>query len=144
MDLLVAHNRAVSYAQRRPMATIALDNKQDLLVALEHGITLDCSEAVVLVFHAAGMKSPTGSYNGYGNTDTMLGHLPHFTDVRQARVGTIIVLSSPDHAVIVRKPGADPVVFSHGSDQGPLFLPLSTERFTHPGPMTLLSIDKLG
>jgi hypothetical protein len=44
---------------------------------------------------------------------------------------------------MVRRPGADPLLFSHGQERGPFLIPLSVEKRYHVAPYTFLSIAHL-
>ncbi len=124
------------------------------LPELEHffglgkSLAMDCSEAVTLVFRLAGCGDPNGlGFNGYGYTGTMLSHLPHYTALGAAHPGALLVFGSGTgtHVCMVMEPSAgDPVLFSHGSEIGPLRIRLSAERLAHIGePITLLDIGQL-
>lgn len=110
------------------------------------GITVDCSQSVELICHVAGLTDPDGlDYSRDGYTGTLLEHLPHYHDPGGAAVGAIVVFGpgTGEHAAMVRHPGRDPILFSHGGEQGPLYLPLSVERQYHSPPVTFLSITHL-
>jgi hypothetical protein len=123
----------IHYAQVRPMDHL---NKVKALPWYT-----DCSEFVTTVYHWAGAPDPNGlGYNGYGYTGTMLDHgasIPLF----QVKPGDVVIWGwSPGHhtAVFVEsgeKP--DPLIVSHGSERGPLLIPLSSENLAQNGrPMT--------
>jgi hypothetical protein len=111
-----------------------------------HGVTMDCSESVTLLCQVVGLDDPNGfDYDGHGFTGTLLHHLPHYADPRKAKVGALVVFGpgSGDHVCMVRRPGANPTLFSHGSERGPIYITLTDEkRFQHP-PTTFLSIKSL-
>lgn len=136
--LLNQYSWSVLYAEIRPMATRSLTLKAlQTALKLGHTITMDCSEAVTLIFRLAGFKDPNGlGYDGQGYTGTLL-HLPHFTDYKQAHVGTLIVFEEgpgPAHVVMVVKPnGTNPMVYTHGSHARSAIWDLNTERAYHPG-----------
>jgi hypothetical protein len=148
MDLLVAAEPRVHYAQVRPMQTRHISEK-DLKAALTRGITMDCSESVTLLCRLAGLKDPNGKdYNGTGYTGTLLGHLPHYTDASKAKVGALVVFGpghhhDGDHVCMVRKAGPNPLLFSHGQERGPFYISLSEEKKYHPPPTTFLAIQDL-
>ena len=50
---------------------------------------------------------------------------------------------STEHVCMVRRPGADPLLWSHGQERGPILLPLSVEKRYHVPPYTFLSIAGL-
>src|SRR5215472_5446304 len=128
MEALVRSTGKVHYAQRRPMSTKNINNMTELANALKRsqGITCDCSESVTLICHIGGMRDPNGlNYNGYGYTGTLLNFCkPHFTDPAKANIGTILVCGpgAGDHAMMVYKPGRDPILFSHGGERDPKFV----------------------
>jgi hypothetical protein len=147
--LLNLHAWQMLYAGIRPMATRFLTLPQ-LKTLLKAGltITLDCSEAITLIFRLAGFQDPNGcGYNGTGYTGTMLEHLRHFSDWSQVHVGTIIVIGggTGEHAVMVTKPNGDnPMVFTHGSHAKAAIWDFKTEMTYHVGqPYTLLAVDNL-
>src|SRR5436190_6435118 len=147
MRFLIAHEPQVHYAQVRPMRTIHLSEAEaETLLANGHGLTMDCSESVTVLCRWAGLHDPNGlGYNGAGFTGTLLAHLPHYTRPSAAGVGALVVFGPApgDHVCMVLTPGEDPVLFSHGSERGPLKLPLSVERRYHRPPVTFLSIAAL-
>lgn len=148
MDLLVAERSNVHYAQRRPMQTHGITSLHLLQQALyaPHGVTMDCSESVTLLCHVCGLDDPNGfDYDGHGFTGTLLHFLPHYTDARKAKVGALVVFGpgSGDHVCMVRRPGADPTLFSHGSEHGPIWIKLSSEKQYQRPPTTFLSIARL-
>jgi hypothetical protein len=148
MDLLVRETARVHYRQTRPMQTRAIHSLHLLQQALysPHGVTMDCSESVTLLCHVVGLDDPNGfDYDGTGYTGTLLHHLPHYSAPENAGVGALVVFGpgSGDHVCMVRHTGSDPVLFSHGSERGPIWIRLSDEkRYQHP-PTTFLSIKSL-
>ena len=148
MDLLVRENARIHYAQTRPMQTRTLHSLHLLQQALysPHGVTMDCSESVTLLCHVCGLDDPNGfDYDGHGFTGTLLHFLPHYSQPLKAKVGALVVFGpgSGDHVCMVRRPGSDPTLFSHGSERGPIFIKLSDElRYQRP-PHTFLSIARL-
>lgn len=148
MDLLVRERARVHYAQRRPMVTSRLHSLHLLQQALQspHGVTMDCSESVTLLCHVVGLDDPNGfGYDGTGYTGTLLHHLPHYTDPERAQVGALVVFGpgSGDHVCMVRRPGPNPLLWSHGQESGPIFISLREEARYQRAPITFLSIAKL-
>lgn len=150
MDLLVARNGKVHYAQVRPMRTASIRTTTGLRLALAKpaGITMDCSESVTLICRLAGLRDPNGlHYNGTGFTGTLLGFLlDHYSDPGRARTGALVVFGGGEgeHVCMVRRPGPDPLLFSHGTEDDPRFYPLSVMLHAFPGqPHTFLSVAKL-
>jgi hypothetical protein len=78
----------------------------------------DCSATVQWVCKWAGWKSPTG-LGWTGSSGEMFAHLPHFTNVRACKLGTIVVygVDGADHVaqVIGGAGSSDPMLGSHGS-----------------------------
>jgi hypothetical protein len=148
MDLLVREKSKVHYAQIRPMRTHRITSlhllQQEL--ASPTGITMDCSESITLLCKLAGLNDPNGfKYDGTGYTGTLLHHLPHYTNPQEARTGALVVFGphSGDHVCMVRNPGKDPLLFSHGSENGPIWIRLSDEKKYQHAPTTFLRISGL-
>ena len=92
-------------------------------------LTTDCSGFVTLCYHWAGAPDPNGgTYNGSGSTGMMLQACTHIAS-RTAQPADLVVFGDPPgtHVVLIVELGSDPVVVSHGSESGPLKLPLSQE-----------------
>jgi hypothetical protein len=148
MDELVAHTGAVHYREIRPMRTHWIASRALLERALRSpaGVTMDCSESVTLLCRLAGLKDPNGvGYDGTGYTGTLLKHLPHYTNPSKAKIGALVVFGpkSGHHVCMVRRPGANPVLFSHGSERGPFWISLEQEKRWQADPTIFLSIAKL-
>lgn len=144
----VAHEPRIHYAQVRPMRTRGLAEQQiaDRFADAEGTLTLDCSEAVTLLCRLAGLRDPNGrGYDGSGYTGTLLEHLPHYTQATRADTGALVVYGpgSGDHVSMVCEPGRDPLLWSHGSDRGPVLVRLSEQRREHRPPVVFLSIARL-
>lgn len=153
MDFLVAHEPQVHYAQTRPIPRIPSLTALEAIV-VEHGLTTDCSGSVTILAQVVGLHDPNGNgYNGAGNTQVMYDHLPHFTKPQASAVGGLWWVGIPgrletQHICMNRHPGPDPVLFSHGQERGPLYVPLSVElayhQKAHPGSVgVFLSIAHL-
>lgn len=147
MDYLVQHRGNVHYAQRRPMTTRAIATFAELRrTVAARGVTMDCSESVTLICRLAGLDDPNGEhYNGTGYTGTLLDHLPHYDNPANADVGALVVYGpgTGQHVCMVREPGRDPLLFSHGEEAGPFYVRHSVERRYHSAPATFLSIARL-
>lgn len=154
MDALVAHRSKVGYIETRPMPTRNIATMPELLAALESeaGIEDDCSGTGKLIAHVAGLPPPDGlPYpEGAGNTETFYAKLPHYRNPLEAELGAYVFFGeieflSTQHLAVVRRPGADPVLFSHGGTgaYAAHFVPLSVEARLHVGQPMFLSIAHL-
>lgn len=146
MDALVFYRRRVHYAQVRPMRSMHVRRLRPALLR-PGGLTMDCSETVTFLCRLAGLRDPNGlNYNGAGYTGTLLSFLEHYTDPSIAKVGALCVFGDApgEHVCMVRKPGADPLLFSHGTETEPQYHPLSYMRPGFTGAVTFLSIARLG
>lgn len=148
MDYTYRERAKIHYAQVRPMRTRRIHSLHLLQQALQSpaGITSDCSESVTMLCRIAGLDDPNGfGYDGHGFTGTLLHHLPRYARASDAKVGALVVFGpgSGDHVCMVRHVGANPLLWSHGQERGPIFISLREEsRFQRP-PVTFLSIAKL-
>jgi len=146
---LIAHAPQIHYAEVRPMSTARL-TLPELQTRFRTGgtITMDCSEAVTLICRLAGLRDPNGlGYNGEGYTGTLLDHLPHYTDVARGHPGALLVFGAGTGThvcMVLERDGENPILFSHGSEIGPLRISLADERTAHEGePITMLDITHL-
>lgn len=151
MDYLYAHAGKVHYPSHdvRTEQIHGIASMAELRDAVQgpHGLTMDCSQSVELLCHVAGISDPDGyDYRKDGYTGTLLATLPHYHTPGGANVGAIVIFGpgTGEHAAMVRHPGHDPILFSHGQEAGPFYLPLSQERVFHSPPVTFLSIADLG
>ncbi len=149
MDMLVRNEPLIHYLQARPMQTLGYYEQQLVArFASGKGISADCSESSTLVMKLAGIDT-VWEKDGYGNTQTMLdAKLKHYTDPHAAGTGALVVFGphgnpAQQHVCIVRNPGRDPLLWSHGQERGPFYIHLSDERTAHVGPVTFLSIATL-
>lgn len=147
MHWTVQHNGLIHYSQQRPIQPLHLYEQQvDDLFRAGYAITFDCSGGVTCLCKWAGLADPNGrGYDGYGFTGTLLGHLPHYSDPSKAGVGALAVFGpgSGEHVAMVLEPGRNPLLWSHGSEAGPLLIHLNDEARVHSPPVTLLNISKL-
>jgi hypothetical protein len=126
----VENNAEIHYEQTRPIPVNALPGTLPL--------TTDCSGSTTLFARWAQAPDPNGlDYNGSGSTMTMLANLRRIR-AAQAVPGDLIVFDGPpknQHVVVLLENGGedDPLVASHGSEQGPLKLRLSDEAAAHAG-----------
>ena len=152
MDVLVNHEPQIDYPLHdvrgpKDRETFQLTEAQALARLRGGGrLMADCSGMVTCLCKWAGLDDPNGlRYDHEGYTGTMLAHLPHYRKPGNAMVGALVVFgpSTGEHVCMVRKPGADPLLFSHGFEGGPLYVKLSAERTAHRPPVTFLSIAAL-
>jgi hypothetical protein len=147
MKLTLAHEPQIHYSQVRPIGPERLTEAQLVtLFAHGHSIAFDCSGGVTCLCKWAGLRDPNGlHYDGYGYTGTLLHHLPHYSDPAKARLGALVVFGpgTGDHVAMVMARGADPMLWSHGSEGGPRRVRFSVERAVHRRPATFLSIAAL-
>jgi hypothetical protein len=148
MGYLLAHKAQVHYPphDERTHRASEIQNETELRHAVVAGhFVYDCSQTAEILCVCAGLHWPRSMVNGY--TGTMLAHLPHYYSARSAGVGALVVFGVGDlareHVCMVRHPGSDPVLFSHGQERGPFLIPLSVEKRYHPAPYTFLSVAHL-
>jgi cell wall-associated NlpC family hydrolase/prophage tail gpP-like protein len=108
------YNRsAIHYRQTRPM--------KDMNPPPNFPGEADCSQFATWCYKAAGAPDPNGeSYNGSGNTSTMLAHGKRIT-AAQLQPGDLVFYTSPAHVAVYVGGG---LVCELGSDPGPLFQPV--------------------
>jgi hypothetical protein len=147
MFVMYQHGSQFDYGQIRPMQLIRY-TKAEFYKALreERRFISDCSETITAAFKWAGFKDPNGlSYNGSGNSETMLNHLRNFFRARFANIGTIVHFDNPEHVAVVCRASrirGNPMLWEHGRP-GIAIIPLSEEKAFHNGRVTFLSIAKL-
>jgi hypothetical protein len=136
---MTAHAPLVHYEQRRPMELPAL-GINTVRGRFKSGDTVaaDCSEMVTALYKWAGCKDPNGdNYDGAGNSGSMFAHLTgRYTNPNDAHPGALGVYGNQgdEHVIMVLEHDArNPMVFSHGSEIGPLILRLSSESAAHEG-----------
>lgn len=147
---LISKAPQIHYLAVRPMPTAHLTYAEAVQKFREGGtISEDCSGTVTLLCKWAGLKDPNGfGYNGFGNSGTMFSHLKsRYTDPKDAHPGAIGVYGQDgdEHAVmVIARNGDNPILFSHGSEIGPLRISLEDESAAHAGqPFTFLDISGL-
>ena len=140
MDATHAHRAQIHYAQVRPMRNVQLARPV-------YPLTMDCSEGVTCLCKWAGLHDPNGlGYNGKGYTGTLLDHLPHYFRPANAMTGALVVFGpgTGEHVAMVREPDhRNPLLWSLGSEVGPVFVRLHDEAQEHAPPVTFLSIAGL-
>lgn len=147
MWLLYQRRGQVHYRQARPMDWTAMSERgMRATLSRGGGLWADCSEAVTGVCRWAGLRDPNGfGYSGWGNSGTMWSRLPHYTTPSHAHVGALVTFGSGgwEHVAMVYTPGADPLLWSHGSEDGPGLIRLSQAKPWLARPVTLLDIGRL-
>lgn len=152
LEVLVKHHGQLDYPRddvRGPLdaATFHLTRAQ-ALARLANGqhLMFDCSGAITCAYKWTKLKDPNGlDYRREGYTGTMLDHLHHYSDPRQARVGAIVIFgpATGEHGAVVLEPGDDPLLFSHGLAAAAGPVRLSVERTFHHPPVTFLDVSGL-
>ena len=145
MRLLLAVAPRVHYpaGDRRTMTINWITTRRQLEdVLAEDRLTVDCSQAVTLIAHVAGARDLNG--NGFttdGYTGTLLGGCAHIARER-ARCGDLRVFGAGTghHVAMVITPGTDPLLFSHGTERGPVEIFESREARTQPAGGTFLQL----
>lgn len=148
---LIGKASVIDYAQVRPMVTRGY-SWSEVVNKLDRGqrIAMDCSEAVTNLYRWCGLKDPNGlGFDGAGNSGDMWHHLTHrYTDPNNAHPGALGVYGpeGDEHVVMVIAHDAhNPLLFSHGSEIGPLAITLDNEAGAHRGqPFTFLDVSSLG
>lgn len=125
----VDHAAAIHYVQLRPM------NLLDCVLPISE----DCSKYTTFGCYWAGLPDPNGlHYAGEGNTSTLYAHLQKIS-MNEVHMGDLVIwggayIQPLSHvAVFAEHGGADPEIYSMGSEIGPLKLPLSAESRYHYG-----------
>lgn len=147
MSMLVRHQRQVHYRQFRPMDITAW-SRAHLDYEMSHGgqFWADCSEMTTALFHWVGAKDPNGmGFNGWGWSGSIWEHLPHFSNARDAKIGSIVTFGpgGSEHVATVFSPGSDPVLFSHGDENGPGLIRLSSAAPYLQSPVTFCAVAGL-
>ncbi len=120
----IRHAGQIHYSQARPID----------FAFTKYPWTADCSGSTIAYAKAAGLPDPSGNnFNGAGNTDSILRHLPRI-ERREVQEGDLTLWAygmDGKHVAIVTDLGADPMLASHGSDAGPIAIRLSAEDAWH-------------
>lgn len=145
---LIGKAPQIHYEASRPMQTRHLTHAQAAeIFAKGRTISMDCSESVTLLYRWVGLHDPNGlGYDGAGNSGDMWRHLPHYENPGNAHPGALVTYGpgGDEHVCMVIQHGANPLLFSHGSEIGPLRISLSNETAAHQGqPRTFLDVAKL-
>jgi hypothetical protein len=98
---------------------------------------------VTKLYEWCDLPDPNGlDYNGTGYTGTLYDHFPHkYTDAKLSRAGALLVYGSGESndyvthhvAMVINGDRSDPLMFSHGSEIGPLAIRKSEEDEYHVG-----------
>jgi len=145
MRLLLAEAPRVHYpaGDRRTTTINWIATRRQLEDVLANDrLTVDCSQAVTLIARVAGARDPNG--NGFaadGYTGTLLGGCRHIVRER-AQCGDLRVFGggTGHHVAMVMTPGADPLLFSHGTERGPVAILESREARVQPPGGTFLQL----
>jgi hypothetical protein len=119
-DWGVAHEPAIHYLTGGVSRPVRIDRP---IYSLP--ISTDCTGIGILFADWAGLHLDTPAGSGEGRTSTFVAHLKHITKA-QLKPGDPIVFGDY-HACYFRKAGADPELFSHGTEGGPKWVSLSAE-----------------
>ena len=144
MRRLIAESDRVHYppGDRRTMTISGIATRADLQRALDTGLSIDCSQAVTLIAHVAGARDPNGGrFAADGYTGTLLDGCAHIPR-EWARCGDLRVFGggTGHHVAMVMRPGADPLLFSHGAESGPVAILESRELRAQPPGGTFLQL----
>jgi hypothetical protein len=144
MRLLLAESDRVHYppGDRRTMTISGIATRREFEDALATGLTIDCSQAITLIAHVAGARDPNGgAFAVDGYTGTLLAGCTHIPRAR-AKCADLRVFGggTGHHVAMVMTPGADPLLFSHGSELGPIAILESRELRSQPPGGTFLQL----
>jgi cell wall-associated NlpC family hydrolase len=151
MQWMLAHEPGIHYSMAHHGELLRI-GEAEMRHRIYEGVGVydDCSGTATALFKWAGLKDPSGlDYAWAGTSESMLEHLPHYTNPSGAKIGALVHFENPNHVSIVLKPGwqlgapNDPLLFSFGSEHGPRRYRLSEERQWHPGAVVFLDISKL-
>ena len=123
----------IHYGQLRPID--GLDRPQAL------PLRTDCSGFVTVCYRWAGAVDPNGrDFDGQGYTGTMLQHCRQ-TARSAAQPADLVIWGAPPghHVALVLEPGPDPLLCSHGQENGPVAVRFSVETGQQPPPVTWLT-----
>src|SRR5438093_6696383 len=122
MGYLLAHKAQVHYPphDQRTRRASEIQTEAELKHSVIAGtFTFDCSQTVEILCVVVGLHWPRAMVNGY--TGTMLAHLPHYGNPRNAMTGALCVVGpgTGTHVWMVQEQGADPLLWGNGSEWGP-------------------------
>jgi hypothetical protein len=144
MQFLHDENLRVHYPfqDRRTMTIHHIATRAQLEHQLAQRLEIDCSQAMTLIAHVAGAKDPNGrDYREDGFTGTLVDGCRPITRA-QARPGDMRIFGRGTgiHVAMVLAPGADPLLFSHGQEKGPLLIRESVEARYQPSGGTFIRL----
>jgi hypothetical protein len=131
----IEHAAGIHYGEVRPI--------EGLLRPCELPLTTDCSGFVTLCYAWAKAPDPNGrGYSGQGDTGTLLAHLQSVPP-DGVEAGDLVVWGGPPgvHVALVLEPGPNPLLCSHGREQGPLAIRFAAESRFQPPPATWLRLS---
>lgn len=101
-DWALAHATHWVYQQKRPMGS-----------SMRLEFSMDCSETATLLYKDAGLTDPNGrEYDGFGNTDTLLGHGPQVA-AKNRKPGALVFYANPSHVTICLRDVTRVLSFGH-------------------------------
>jgi hypothetical protein len=112
-------------------------------------VLADCSAGCGILCKLAGAPNclAVGPFDGYGNTGTSYQYLKSkgykVSKASDLQVGDVIIYGpsyATHHMVMVRIPGADPLVWSNGWEQAPEFIHHSVQVSHQPSPANYFRI----
>jgi hypothetical protein len=130
---------AIHYLQQRPFDPTSFLRRDIPMYA-------DCSATTTMIYRAAGRPDPNGrDYDGTGYTGTLRAHTPKRRTIRGCKPGDFIVYGRGGgaHVVVVLESGANPLVWSHGQEAGPLTTRHSDQLAVHGSYCTAHNGDAL-
>jgi hypothetical protein len=114
-------------------------------------IAFDCAGSVFCIYKWAGLKSPFGPGHPVGevNSGDAYAYLKnHYMDPGDAHPGALVTygFAGDEHVcMVLEHDRVNPILFSHGSQIGPLRISLNDETLAHVGqPRTFLDVSSLG
>jgi hypothetical protein len=125
----VDHESLMDYEMSRPVPLAAIKARKKCKT--------DCSGSVYGIWHGLGFPDPTGGE--YTDQDivftgTLLNANERVASIAALQIGDLVIFGTTEsthHVCFVLAPGADPLLFSHGQDRGPIKISLSDEREWH-------------
>lgn len=131
----VANSHDIHYETRRPIDGI--NHPYHL------PIYTDCSGFVTLCYNWAKVPDPNGrKYDGEGWTGTLLQHLKPVAQ-NIVKIADLVVFGNyPGHhvALIAAGPTTNPVLVSHGNEDGPIYVKFLDEKAAQPSGVHWLTL----